>query len=272
MRAVNLIPVDQREGAGSLTGRSGGAALLVVALVAGLAVLAVMYGKAHRSESSSRSELVTVNAELANARAQVGKMAPYTNFIAMANQRVQTLSGLVVSRFDWSHAFDELGRVLPHDVALTALHGQVGSATGSGSGSGSSSSTAGASATPTSVTPPGSTPVFTVTGCTTSQSEVAQTLQRLRLIDGVFDVELQSSVKSPKSGSGSGGSGASAASTGCQPGTATFSAQITFAALPSAPATNAPGASTAAGSPASGAGTGQSGTAATPVSSQGGSR
>lgn len=247
MKAVNLIPVEEREGSGSLAGRSGGGALIVLGLVAGLAVLAFLYGNARHSEAKSHAELGTVNVELTETRAQIGKMAPYTTFIAMANQRVQTVAQLVASRFDWSHAFNELGRVLPRDAALSSLRGQIGAV---GNGSSSSSSPAGAaSATPTSVTPPGSTPVFAIGGCATSQSEVAQTLQRLRLIDGVAEVTLQTSTKSA---SGASSAAASSGSEGpCGSGAAIFSAQIAFNALPSAPVVNSPHSTQSTGSTAS---------------------
>jgi Tfp pilus assembly protein PilN len=228
MRAVNLIPADQREGAGGLAGRSGGAALIVLGLIAGLALLAVLYGSARHSQAKSHSELAGVNAELAQVRAQVGQMAPYTSFIAMANQRIDAVNQLVASRFDWSHAFNELGRVLPRGAGLTSLQGQVGGS------SGSSPSAPAGGATPTSTTPPGSVPVFTIGGCATSQSEVAQTLQRLRLIDGVSEVTLQNSTKAATSG------GASASSGNCGGG-ATFNATIAFNALP-APAPGSPAA------------------------------
>lgn len=252
MRAINLIPPDQREGAGSLAGRSGGAAWIVLGLIAGLAILVVLYGSAHRSESKSHAELTTVNAELAAARAQVGRMAPYTTFIAMANQRIQTVSTLVASRFDWSHAFNELGRVLPRDASLTSLQGQVGAA-----GSATTATVAGATsaATPSSATPPGSAPIFTIAGCATSQSEVARTLQRLRLIDGVAEVTLQSSTKSAKT-SGSASAGATSAGN-CGQAAATFSATVDFAALPASsvpvPPSSAPGAGAAGSATSSGA-------------------
>lgn len=232
MRAVNLIPSEQREGGASLVGRSGGAALAVVVLLVGLALLAFVYGSARHRESQSKSELQTVNAELTNARAQVGQLAPYTSFIAMANQRAQYVSQLVAARFDWSHAFRELGRVLPHDASLTTLHGQVGASTGPGAAA-STPASASASATPTSATPPGSVPSFTLGGCTTTQSEVAQTLQRLRLIDGVSDVELQSSVKSSLAAGSAGSAAGSGGASGCPAGGATFAAQVSFAPLPS---------------------------------------
>ena len=55
----------------------------------------------------------------------------------------------------------------------------------------SSTATAAASGGDTSSTPPGSTPAFTLTGCATSQSEVALTLQRLRLMDGASEVHCR---------------------------------------------------------------------------------
>jgi Tfp pilus assembly protein PilN len=173
MKAVNLIPGDQRPGAGGLAGRSGGGALIVVAMLAALAVLAFLYGKSKHDASASRGELATANAELAADRAQVGRLAPYTTFITSAGQRTQEVSQLIASRFDWSHAFSDLGRVLPRTAALATLSGTVGAG-----GPGASSSAQTATASGTSATPPGSTPTFSLTGCATTQSQVALTLQR----------------------------------------------------------------------------------------------
>jgi Tfp pilus assembly protein PilN len=237
MKAVNLIPGEQRQGAGSITGRSGGGALIVLGLIAGLAALVAMYGSAHHRISSQTGEVASLTAQANAIQARAGRLTPYTSFVAMADQRTQTVAQLVQARFDWSHALHELGRVLPAAAALSALHGTVGPA-GATSGSGSATSAAagaaggtGAGGTPSSSTPPGSTPVFTLTGCATSQSEVAQSLQRLRLMDGASEVQLQSSTKS-----GSGGSSGSSGTGGCPAGDPTFVAQITFTGLPAAPA------------------------------------
>jgi Tfp pilus assembly protein PilN len=229
MKAVNLIPGEQRQGAG-ITGRSGGGALIVLGLLAGIAVLVAMYGSAHHRISSQTGEVASLTAQASAIQARSGRLTPYTSFVAMAGQRTQTVSQLVQARFDWSHALHELGRVLPAGTALSALHGTVGPA---GATSGSSSATsAAAGATPASSTPPGSTPVFTLTGCATSQSVVAQTLQRLRLMDGAGEVQLQSSTKSGSSGSSGAG--------GCPAGDPTFTAQIIFTGLPAAPAPSVP--------------------------------
>jgi Tfp pilus assembly protein PilN len=234
MKAVNLIPGEQRQGSGSITGRSGGGALIVLGLVAALAALIAMYGSAHHRISNQTGEVAAVNAQTSAIQARTGRLTPYTSFVTMANQRVETVSQLVQARFDWSHALHELGRVLPAGTSLSSLHGVVGPA---GATSTSSSAPSAAGATPASSTPPGSTPVFTLTGCSTSQSNVAQTLQRLRLMNGASEVQLQSSTKS-----GSGGGSTGGASGGCPSGDPTFTAQIVFTGLPAASAPSVPAA------------------------------
>ncbi len=206
MRAVNLIPLDQRGGSGPAAGRSEGGAYAVLVMVAGLALLAFLYGTARHEISSRRAKAASLVVQTQRAQATVAQLAPYTSFLAMREQRVKAVSQLAQSRFDWAHAFHELGRVLPADASITSLTGTVGSASGGSTTSTSGSgSTAAASAAVTSATPPGSVPTFTLSGCATSQTEVAQTLNRLRLIDGVNNVTLQSSTKPSGSGGSTGG-------------------------------------------------------------------
>jgi hypothetical protein len=155
----------------------------------------------------------------------------------MYKQRLQDVSQLVGTRFDWAHAFHELGRVLPNGASLSSVHGVIGAGSASGSTSStaststsastSSSSSAAAGGAVTSATPAGAMPIFTIAGCATSQSEVALTLQRLRLMDGVSQVTLQSSTK----GTGSGG-----ASGTCPEHDPQFAATVSFSPLPTPPA------------------------------------
>jgi hypothetical protein len=70
-------------------------------------------------------------------------------------------------------------------------------------------------------------PQFTLSGCATNQSEVARTLNRLRLIDGVSEVTLQSSTKLNS------GLPASGAIGQCPPGGPAFKVLLTFDPLPS---------------------------------------
>ena len=238
MRAFNLIPADERGGAGAGAGKSGGGAFVVLGLLGVLAIFALLYGGARHRISSERGQVATLTAQAQQAQAQAARLAPYVSFMALHEQRMQAVDQLVDSRFDWAHAFHEFGRVLPKDTSLTSLSGTIGSSTGStaagadtaaGASKAASAATGATTASSSSVysaTPPGSVPTFTLSGCATSQTEVALTLDRLRLIDGVKEVTLQSSTN--------GSSGGSSGSGGC----VTFGMQVAFEPLPSASATS----------------------------------
>jgi Tfp pilus assembly protein PilN len=215
MRAVNLIPVEQRSGQPVGAGRSQGAAYAVLVLVGGLALLAFLYGQSKHQVTSRRAQAASLAAQAQQAQATAERLAPYTSFIAQREQREQAVNALVDSRFDWAHVLHEFGRVLPPQASISSLTGSVG-------GTGSSGASAAAGAAPT----------FTLAGCATSQPEVALTLERLQLIDGVKEVTLQ--------GSSSGTAGATSASASgsgsCSGSDAAFSASIVFDALPSSSA------------------------------------
>lgn len=249
MRAVNLIPGDHG-GPRIKVGRSGGGAYAVLGLLAGLALLVFLYGQASHQISSRHAQIASLEAQVAQAQAQASQLTPYTNFVSLREQRIDAVTQLVDSRFNWPGAFYELGRVLPHNASIQSLDGTVGATAGSGSSSSTASSASTAASgsgsssggsTVSSATPPGSVPSFTLTGCATSQSAVALTLERLRLIDGVSEVNLQSSSKSGSSGGGG-------SSSSCAGGRVTFSAQIAFDALPNVPSMGAGSSATLASS------------------------
>jgi hypothetical protein len=264
MRAVNLIPADQRSGASVGVGRSEGGAYAVLGLLAGVALLALLYGLASHQVAKRRSESAALAAKVAQAEVQASRLAPYTSFLALREQRVEAVNTLISSRFDWAHAFHEFGRVLPTDVSISSLTGAIGAAAATtaaatptppaaATATPAAAGTAAAASTVTSATPPGSVPVFTLAGCAVSQPAVARMLERLRLIDGVSEVTLQSST------AGSGGGG-------CPAGGPAFSVQITFDALPT-PSVSATAAKTVATSSAASA---SSATATTTAPSVGG--
>ncbi len=241
MKAVNLIPADQRGGGSVGAGRSGGGAYAVVGLLAGVAVLALLYGMAHHQISSRRSQAATLATQAQQAQAAATALAPYTSFIALREERQQAVTALVNSRFDWAHAFHEFGRVLPPQVSIDSLSGDIGSTTTAAApapatatatatpAAGTSTTGSAAASSVSSATPPGAIPSFTLGGCATSQPAVALMLERLRLIDGVSEVVLQSSSKSAQSAGAGGGSG-------CPKHAATFTAQVNFDPLPTAAA------------------------------------
>jgi hypothetical protein len=226
----------------------------VLGLLAGLALLAFLYGNARHQISTRTAKAAALEAKVQSVQANAGKLAPYTSFVSLREQRVQAVSQLVNARFDWAHAFHELGRVLPLNVSITSLTGTIGS-TGTGasaapaaapasppaSSAAGAAGAAGAKGSVASSTPPGSVPTFTLGGCARSQSVVALTLERLRLMDGVSGVSLQSSAK----GSGGSASG-TGSSTSCPASYPVFSVQVVFDALPVSNAKSSPSISSTA--------------------------
>jgi len=250
MRAVNLIPAEQRKG-GAIGRRSQGVAFGVLGLLAGAALLIFLYGSASHQLESRKSEAAALTQQAQQVQAQAAQLSSYTSFMQMREQRLQAISQLIGSRFGWSAAMNELSRVLPPTISLSSLQGTIGSSTGGASSSksaavpapapaaGSTASTAStasaaAAAPVASATPPGTTPAFTLAGCATSQIAVAQMLVRLRLISGVSNVTLQSSARSgSSSGGGSGSSGGV-----CPADDPSFTAQVSFQPLPTPPSSS----------------------------------
>ena len=248
MRAVNLIPQDQR-GAVSAAGRSGGGAYAVLGVLGGLALLALLYGIAAHEISSDKSKAAELTAKAARAEAATNQLTPYTSFIGVREARMQAVSSLMGTRFDWAHSLHEFGRVLPKDASVSSITATVGSSTASASAS--AKPTTGTSSSVASATPAGTVPTFTINGCATSQGEVALVLQRLRLMDGVSEVKLASSAKTNSGGSTSTTPG------GCAPNDPAFIVNVAFDGLP-APTATAPS-TTLAANDASASGTGATG-------------
>ncbi len=142
MRAVNLIPAEQRSGASVGVGRSQGGAYAVLLLIGGLAVMAFLYGRADHQAASRRAQAATVAAKAQQDQAAAERLAPYTSFIALREQRTQTVDTLVDSRFDWAHVLHEFGRVLPSQASISSLSGTIGSATSTATATAPASSSA----------------------------------------------------------------------------------------------------------------------------------
>ena len=149
MRAVNLIPADQRTGGSVGAGRSQGAAYALLGLFAGLAVMTLLYGLASHHISSDKKEAAALAGAAQQAQAATAALAPYTSFIQLRKARVEAVAQLVDSRFDWAHAFHEFARVLPASASVSSLSGTIVTTTGTG-GTGASSSASSAASAPAS--------------------------------------------------------------------------------------------------------------------------
>ena len=126
MRAVNLIPAEQRKG-GAIGRRSQGVAFAVLGLLAGAALLTFLYGSASHQLESRKAEAAALTEQAQQVQAQAAQLSSYTSFIQMREQRLQAISQLIGSRFDWSATMYELSRVLPahHLAQLAAGHDRL---------------------------------------------------------------------------------------------------------------------------------------------------
>lgn len=209
MRAVNLIPPDLRRGDHAPL-RTGPLAYIVVGALA-LALLGVtLLVLAGNEVSEKKDEVKTLQREDALAKARAERLAPYTQFQVASEQRIQTVTSLADSRFDWPRVMRELALILPDDVTLTSLDASASAASESG-GEGAKGVLG---------------PSLELEGCTSSQDTVATFITVLKDIDGVTRVGLESST-AEEGGSSGGGEG-------CE-GKTQFDLVVAFDAAPVVP-------------------------------------
>lgn len=223
MRPVNLIPPDQRRGEQAPL-RTGPAAYVVLAALAALLVGVVALVLAGNAVTEREDEVTTLRAQDAAAGAKAEQLAAYTQFRALAEQRVETVRSLADSRFDWERVMRELSLILPSNVWLVNLSASATPGAGAGGEGGGSSSGLRASA-------PG--PALELKGCASSQSAVAGFVTSLEDIDGVTRVGVQSSqLADRESGAGvsaSGEAGSTETSEDCRTRSSIALFQITVA-------------------------------------------
>lgn len=183
MKAVNLIPADQRRGAGGIAGRSGGIVYVVAAGLVVVVVLGVIYALAVKSVADKTGQLNQVTAEVSQVQLQENSLQNYVQVHQLAQTKVQSVVGIAQSRFNWPGAMSQIALALPSDVTFSSLTAVA-----------NNTSTAGTSAVPSSTTTAGG-PSFSLAGCASSQSEIATILDRLQSVPSVTNVALSDSAK-----------------------------------------------------------------------------
>ena len=226
MRAVNLIPVEDRRGLRGGGSGSGVASYIVLGVLAAAVAMSAAYTLTNRSLGDRRAQLESVQSQVQNAQAQAQRYSSYTGFTALRQKRTETVRSLAASRFDWSHALHELARTIPSNAWLTSLKGTVTPGI----------SIEGGSEDPLRASLPN--PALEVMGCTTSQADVAKVISSLRRVDGVERVSLSSSQKLDQGSPSGGGSSSSGDSGGdCRYGNAHYPqfSMTLFFATPTTP-------------------------------------
>lgn len=194
MRPVNLIPAEDRhDGHGPM--RTGALPyLLVGALIAALVGVTALVLTSNQI-ADRKAEVVQLKREDAAATARAERLAAYTQFRALQEQRLATVTSLADSRFDWERVMRELSLILPRNVWLINLEATASPAASTGGEGGGSGGNLRASV-------PG--PTLQISGCASGQEGVAGFVTALKDIDGVTRVGVESSELPSKTGSGSG--------------------------------------------------------------------
>jgi Tfp pilus assembly protein PilN len=199
MRAVNLIPADQRRGPAA-AGKSGGG---VYVLLAGLALIVACVAAltiTNRQVSERTAEADRLESQAQVAQAKAGNLAAYKQFNELVKQRTAGVQALAATRVDWGQRLDQVSRVVPADVSLTQLVASTGPSVGIG----------GTVSLRTAL----ENPAIELIGCAPSQSRVALLMARLRRLEGVQRVSVANSAKSD--GSTATSTGEDSSSGGCQ--------------------------------------------------------
>src|SRR4051812_19283030 len=105
MKAVNLIPAEERRGFGG--GGSGLGSYLLLGVLLVVVVAGAAYALANRTISDRRHELTNVQAQARATAAEAQSLQAYTAFTQLRQKRSETVRSLASSRFDWSHALHE---------------------------------------------------------------------------------------------------------------------------------------------------------------------
>ena len=172
MRPVNLIPPEDRRGDRAPL-RSGPLSYIVIGALAVVLLGVTLMVITSNDVSDKEAQVEQLEAERDAATAEAQKLAPFTQFASLREEREATIASLAQSRFDWERVLRELALIIPADVTLTNLNGSaVGNAEGS-------VATAEIGA-----------PNLTATGCASSHTAVAEFVAALEDIDGVTRVGL----------------------------------------------------------------------------------
>ncbi len=238
MKAVNLIPSDAQ--------RSGGAALKLAPATYGLlgvlaaaVLLVTLYVLSNNSVTTRQAQITSLRGQVAQAQNEASQLNTYANFVQAAQQRVQTVMGIADTRFDWHNAMSELAQVVPSDTSLQSVDATVVPGAGNaGGGNGLRTDLPG--------------PAFELTGCTSTQDDVASLISRLRAIPDVTRVALSSTTKSAAAAPGASTTAANAV--GCAGNAPTFQIVVFFTPVNGAGADGATSAGTATSTSTSSAG------------------
>jgi len=144
---------------------------IIAVAILGLAVIILMgivYASALHSVTTEKKTLTVITRQIPVVTAQTQAYQPFDQVATLSSQMETTASTLAKARFNWPAAMQQVDLALPADVTLTSL--STSASTGSGL-------------------------TFALSGCASSQNDVAKTLINLAEVPGVENVPLDTTTK-----------------------------------------------------------------------------
>jgi Tfp pilus assembly protein PilN len=194
MKAVNLIPSEQRKARPS--GKGSGGAYAIVGVLAVLLVMAVAYVLTSNKVNANETRAQEAKQEADALEKQASAMDSFTDFASIKQQRLASVITTAQTRFDWERLMREVSLIMPDGSWL-----QTAEASTSGDPA-TAGAAAAAAATGAAAAPAG--PSATFVGCTRRQSEVAKLMVRMGEMHRVTDVKLNESTSEQQSGGDAG--------------------------------------------------------------------
>jgi Tfp pilus assembly protein PilN len=185
MKRINLLPPEHRARAS----RERGLMYIIVAVVALVAVLGLVYYQQHSQVATKQAQLMQLQAQTAALTTQAAALQPYAQIEQMRSSLTQTTQSIYGSRVYWSTVFEEISLVIPDNVRLNTLNCTVPTTMLPG----------GTTSTASSTTSGTGTADVTFTGVTYTPDDVASFMTRLGLIPQLANVQLVSSTQSSSS-------------------------------------------------------------------------
>lgn len=202
MRAMNLLPVEER-GSARTPGASGRSSnLTAIHGIAGVGAVVTVglvgfWAVTKHDTASAREAEAAAVAQSAAAQQQVTRLAPVVAFDTRRQTRETAVLTLASGRTDWAQVLRATAGSLPANVSVTTLKLAGADATGAAAAA-SATGSSGLAATNGTVT---------LSVCADTQPRVATTLRRFRALPQVDDVALSQTARTAKSAGGASGGG-----------------------------------------------------------------
>lgn len=193
MRAINLVPAEERPGRVN-GGKSGGAVYGLLGVLVLFILAAAVFSMAKRDEARAEQDLAAVEQSTQSYTQVASQYTSFETAAKQASERINTVRSLADARFDWAGSMRDLSRLVPYSTRISALTASVSAGAGETAGGGA----------PSQFRSQIGSPAISIAGCSLTQDTVATLVTQLQAMRRVTNVTLESSKKAENAGADDG--------------------------------------------------------------------